>query len=109
MSASERPRRFRYVRLVAPVVLILFTLGWYRFSVVYIQAANDQLVASNNLAVYVPIQQITGYLAALLDATYLIVGVSLVILAYNLVRFLQFRASRASAIQTARASSTSAA
>ena len=92
MSAVP-PQRFRYVRLVAPVILILFTLGWYRFSVVYIQAANNQLVANNNLAVYVPIQQISGYLAALLDATYIVVVVGLIVLAYNFGKFLRFRAS----------------
>ena len=87
------PQRFRYVRLIAPAVLILFTLGWYRFSVVYIQAANNQLVANNNLAVYVPIQQISGYLTALLDATYVVVAFGVIVLAYNLGKFLRFRAS----------------
>ncbi len=91
MKVQSTAQRFRYSRLVAPIILILFALGWYQFSVVYIQGANNQLVENDNLSVYVPVQQIHGYLVALLDATYIIVTIGLVLLAYNLVKFLQFR------------------
>ncbi|MDA4121831.1 MAG: hypothetical protein OK456_01470 [Thaumarchaeota archaeon] len=87
MSAGSTTRRPRYGRLIAPLVLILFVVGWYQFSSVYIQGANNQLVASGNLAVYVPVQQVSGYLAALLDATYATVVIGLLIFAYNLFRF----------------------
>ena len=73
-----------------PLVLVLFAVGWYQFSVTYIQGADNQLVA-NNLAVYVPIQQVQGYLAALLGATYLTVSVGLIVFAYYLVKFLRIR------------------
>lgn len=98
MNAKPTIERFRYSRLVAPVVLILFAVGWYRFSVVYIQGADDQLVAKNNLAVYVPIQQIQSYLTVLLDATILVVAIGLAILVYNILKFARFRARRARGI-----------
>jgi hypothetical protein len=94
MTAPNTPRKFRYSRLIAPIALILFAIGWYQFSVVYIPGANSQLVANDNLAVYVPIQQIQGYLAALLDATYITVSVGLLMFAYYLVKLVRFRSAR---------------
>jgi len=91
MSALATTQRVTYSRLVAPIVLILFAVGWYQFSVVYIQGANDQLVANNNLAVYVPIQQVQGYLAALLEVTYLTVAAGLILFLYYLRKFLKSR------------------
>lgn len=91
MSALVAPQRFNYTRLVAPMLLVLFALGWYQFSAIYIQGADNQLVANNNLAVYVPVQQVQGYLAALLDATYLTVSAGLILFAYYFVKLLRFR------------------
>jgi hypothetical protein len=91
MSARVTTKHFSYYRLIAPIALVLFAVGWYQFSVVYIQGADNQLVASDNLAVYVPIQQVQGYLAALLDATYLTVSAGLVVFAYHLVKLLRFK------------------
>lgn len=109
MRAQDARQRFSRVRLVAPIVLILFALGWYRFSVVYIQAANDQLVLHNNLAVYVPIQQVSGYLTALDDATEVIVLLGLLILTYNVVSFVRLRGwPRGSAEKTDEASARAA-
>ncbi|MGI0091168.1 MAG: hypothetical protein ACREBS_05620 [Nitrososphaerales archaeon] len=86
-STATFPYRF----LVAPLVLLAFALCWYQFSVIYIQGANAQLVRNDNYAVYVPIQQIHAYLGALLEFTYLTVGVSLIMFAYFLVRYIQFK------------------
>jgi len=91
MNAFESSHRVSYSRLIAPIVLILFAVGWYQFSVVYIQGANDQLVANNNLAVYVPIQQVQGYLAALLDVTYITVAAGTIVFAYFLAKSLKSR------------------
>ena len=93
MSGQAASRRFCYVRIVAPIVLVLFVVGWYQFSVTYIQGADNQLVANGNLAVYVPIQQVQGYLSALLDATYVGVSAGLVVLAYQLVKLLRLRSN----------------
>jgi len=94
MSTTTVARKFNYSRLIAPIALIIFAVGWYEFSVVYIPNANNQLVANDNLAVYVPIQQIQGYLAALIDATYLTVSVGLIMFAYYFVKLLRFRSAR---------------
>jgi hypothetical protein len=94
MIAPATPRKFSYSRLIAPIALILFAVGWYQFSVVYIPGADNQLVADGNLAVYVPVQQIQGYLAALLDATYLTVSVGLVMFAYYFVKLVRFKTGR---------------
>jgi hypothetical protein len=94
MSNEKAARRFSYSRLIAPLALILFAVGWYQFSSVYIAGANDQLVANGNLAVYVPIQQVQGYLAALLDATYFTASVGLMMFAYYLVKLLRFKLGR---------------
>ena len=94
MSTEATVARFSYARLIAPIVLVLFVVGWYQFSVVYIQGADNQLVANGNLAVYVPIQQVSGYLAALLDATYIAATAGLMTFAYYLVRLLRARSRR---------------
>jgi hypothetical protein len=89
MTTSQVARRPSYGRLIAPIALVLFVVGWYQFSVTYIQGADSQLVANGNLAVYVPVQQVQGYLAALLGATYLTVSVGLIVFAYYLVKLLR--------------------
>jgi hypothetical protein len=89
MSTRLAQRRFSYSRLIAPMLLVLFAVGWYQFSAVYIQGADNQLVANNNLAVYVPVQQVQGYLAALLDATYLTVSAGLMVFAYYLAKLIR--------------------
>jgi len=86
MRGQATAVRPRYGRLVAPLILALFAVGWYQFSIVYIQRANDQLVANNNLAVYVSVQQVQGYLAALLDATLLTISAALIAFAYFFVK-----------------------
>jgi hypothetical protein len=94
MSTRVTSQKFSYGKLIAPIVLALFAVGWYQFSIVYIQGADNQLVANGNLAVYVPIQQVSGYLAALLDATYLTVSAGLIIFAYYAVKLLRIRSRR---------------
>jgi len=89
MSTQATARRFSFARLVAPMALVLFALGWYQFSIVYIQGADSQLVANGNLAVYVPLQQVQGYLAALLDATYITVSAGLTVFAFYIVKLLR--------------------
>jgi hypothetical protein len=82
---------FPYRFLIAPIALLLFAVGWYRFSVVYIQGANLQLVDHNNYSVYVPFQQISAYLQALREFTYVTVAIALIMFLYFLVRLIQFK------------------
>jgi len=92
MSKQNNQRRvFHYRFLIAPIVLLLFAVGWYRFSVVYIQGANLQLVDHNNYSVYVPFQQISAYLQAMRDFTYVTVALALIMFLYFLARFIQFK------------------
>jgi len=93
MSPPGTVRRFSYAKLIAPLALVLFALGWYQFSIVYIQGADNQLVANGNLAVYVPVQQVNGYIAALLDATYITVSAGLIVFVYYLAKLLRTRSS----------------
>jgi hypothetical protein len=92
--SQGRPKVNR-VRLVAPLILIAFAVLWYQFSVVYIQGADNQLVAKDNLSVYVTIQQVTAYLQALRLATYATAAVGALAFTYYLVKLLRFRASDA--------------
>ena len=85
-----------YRNLVAPLVLALFAVAWYQFSVVYIQGANLQLVQHNNLAVYVPIQQLRAYITALRNFTYVTVSAASVFFLYYVTKFFRLRSARAS-------------
>jgi hypothetical protein len=78
--------KFAYVRLFAPLVLVAFVVFWYQFSLVYIQGANNQLVANDNLSVYVTVQQVNAYLQALKLATYATVSAGTLAFLYYLVK-----------------------
>lgn len=84
-------KAFPYRFLIAPIGLLLFSLGWYRFSVVYIQGANLQLVDHNNYSVYVPFQQVSAYIQALQDFTYVTVAIAAMMFVYFLARFIQYK------------------
>jgi hypothetical protein len=92
--SQSRPKVSR-IRLVAPLILIAFAVFWYEFSIVYIPRADNQLVAQDNLAVYVTIQQVTAYLQALRLTTYATVAVGALAFSYYLVKLLRFRAADA--------------
>jgi hypothetical protein len=87
----EEKRDFPSRYLIAPLVVLLFSIGWYRFSEVYIQNANQQLVEHANLSVYVPLQQLSAYMTAVLDFTYLSVSLSLIFFFYYLAKFIRYR------------------
>ncbi len=86
-------QKIHYRFLIAPLVLLLFALGWYEFSAIYIQRANSQLVLNNNYAVYVPIQQLNAYMGALREFTYATSAIALIMFFYFLARFVQFKRS----------------
>jgi hypothetical protein len=81
--------RAAYARLFAPLVLVVFAVFWYQFSLVYIQGANNQLVANDNLSVYVTVQQVSAYLEALRLATYATVAAGTLAFAYRLVKLIR--------------------
>jgi heme/copper-type cytochrome/quinol oxidase subunit 1 len=91
-TTFARQAKVSYVRLVAPLLLIAFAVLWYEFSVVYIQGANNQLLAYNNLAVYVTLQQVSAYLQVLLITTYVTAAAGALAFAYYLVKLLRIRA-----------------
>ena len=91
---ARKNKNFPYRFLIAPLVVLLFAIGWYRFSETYIQNANQQLVEHANLSVYVPLQQLSAYMTAVLDFTYLSVTLSLIFFSYYLAKFVRFRISQ---------------
>lgn len=82
-------RNFPLRRIVAPVVLVLFVLGWYRFSGAYIQTDDASLLAHGNYAVYVPIQQVAAYMQAVTWVSYAAVFAGLVMLWSGLVAYVE--------------------
>ncbi len=79
-----------YVRkLLAPVVLSLFAVGWYEFSVIYLASNNQLALSSGDLAVYVVPQQFQGYLTATLWICYFVVFMGLAMFWYNLVNIVR--------------------
>ncbi len=76
-------------RLLAPIILSLFAIGWYKFSEIYLSSSNDLALSNGNLAVYVIPQQFEGYLVATLWICYFLVFVGLSLFWYNLVKIVQ--------------------
>jgi hypothetical protein len=79
-----------YIRkLLAPIVLSLFAIGWYKFSEIYLVNSDNTALAHSNYAVYVVPQQLTGYLTATLWICYFLVFAGLSVFWYNLVKIVQ--------------------
>ena len=85
MTVQAGPK-FAYIRLFAPLVLVAFAVFWYQFSLVYIQGADNQLVANDNLSVYVAVQQVSAYIQALRLATYATAAAGTLAFVYYLVK-----------------------
>lgn len=82
----------KYVRkILAPLVLSLFAIGWYQFSKIYLAHANNLALANANFAVYVQSQQFDGYLTATAYICYTVVYVGLALFWYNLVKFVEVK------------------
>ncbi|WP_236748978.1 hypothetical protein [Acidianus manzaensis] len=79
-----------YIRkLLAPLILSLFAIGWYKFSLIYLVGSDNLALQHGNYAVYVVPQQMEGYLNATLWLCYFLVFAGLSIFWYNLVKILQ--------------------
>lgn len=82
----------RYLRrLIAPLVLSLFAIGWYKFSEVTLANANQIALNTANFAVYVQQTQFDGYLTATRYICYVIVYVGLALFWYNLVKVVEVK------------------
>ncbi|ACP39239.1 MULTISPECIES: hypothetical protein [Sulfolobaceae] len=82
----------KYIRkIIAPLVLSLFAIGWYQFSKIYLTHANDLALSNANFAVYVQTQQFDGYLTATRYICYAIVYLGLILFWYNLVKFVEVK------------------
>lgn len=73
-------------RLLAPIILSLFAIGWYKFSEIYLVNSDNIALSHGNYAVYVTPQQLEGYLTATLWICYFFVFVGLSLFWYNLVK-----------------------
>lgn len=79
-----------YVRkLLAPIILSLFAIGWYKFSEIYLVNSDNIALSHGNYAVYVVPQQLEGYLTATLWICYFLVFAGLSVFWYNLVKIVQ--------------------
>lgn len=73
-------------RLLAPIIVSLFSIGWYLFSVDYIVLDNKVALAQGIFSAYVPTDQIDGYIVATRYICYTIVYIALIIFWYKLVK-----------------------
>ncbi len=79
-----------YVRkLLAPLVLSMFAVGWYKFSEVYLVGSDKLALSNGNYAVYVVPTQMQGYLTATLWICYFLVFAGLSVFWYNTVKIVQ--------------------
>ena len=73
-------------RLLAPIIVSLFAIGWYLYSVDYILPNNSVALSHGVFSAYVPTNQIDGYIQATTYICYAIVYIALAIFWYNLVK-----------------------
>ncbi|MEJ2780403.1 hypothetical protein WIW89_05715 [Stygiolobus sp. CP850M] len=80
----------RYLRrLLAPLILSFFAIGWYKFSEGTLANANQIALNTANFAVYVQQTQYDGYLTATRYICYVVVYVGLALFWYNLVKIVE--------------------
>jgi len=80
----------RYLRrLLAPLILSFFAIGWYKFSEDTLANANQIALNTANFAVYVQQTQYDGYLTATRYICYVVVYVGLALFWYNLVKIVE--------------------
>jgi len=80
----------RYLRrLLAPLILSFFAIGWYKFSEGTLANANQIVLNTANFAVYVQQTQYDGYLTATRYICYAVVYVGLALFWYNLVKIVE--------------------
>ncbi|MEJ2771881.1 MULTISPECIES: hypothetical protein [unclassified Stygiolobus] len=80
----------RYLRrLLAPLILSFFVIGWYKFSESTLANANQIALNTANFAVYVQQTQYDGYLTATRYICYVVVYVGLALFWYNLVKIVE--------------------
>ncbi|MEJ2778789.1 hypothetical protein [Stygiolobus sp. RP850M] len=80
----------RYLRrLLAPLILSFFAIGWYKFSESTLANANQIALNTANFAVYVQQTQYDGYLTATRYICYVVVYVGLALFWYNLVKIVE--------------------
>jgi len=80
----------RYLRrLLAPLILSFFAIGWYKFSEGTLANANQIALNTANFAVYVQQTQYDGYLTATRYICYVVVYVGLALFWYNLIKIVE--------------------
>lgn len=76
-------------RLLAPIILSLFAIGWYKFSETYLVYSNELALSQGRYAVYVTPQAMSAYLINTLWFCYFLVFVGLGLFWYNLVKIVK--------------------
>ncbi len=78
-------------KVIAPLILSLFSIAWYQFSAIYLVEADQEALSRANFAVYVNQPQLAGYLEATRWICYVIVYVGLILFWQALVKFVRSR------------------
>lgn len=76
-------------RLLAPIILSLFAIGWYKFSQIYLVNADELALSQGHYAIYVTPQALNAYLTDTLWFCYFLVFVGLGLFWYNLVKIVK--------------------
>ncbi|QKR00164.1 hypothetical protein GWK48_07070 [Metallosphaera tengchongensis] len=88
-KSKTKAKSYPLRRVIAPLVLSLFAIGWYQFSKVYLFNADNLALNQANFAIYVNPAQFQGYLEATTWICYTVVYVGLIMFWYSLVRYVE--------------------
>ncbi|QGA55543.1 hypothetical protein GFS03_12270 [Sulfolobus sp. E5-1-F] len=73
-------------RLLSPLIVSLFAIGWYEFSVQYIVPNNNVALENGVFSAYISPSQLQGYIEATRYICYIVVYLGLIFFWYNLVK-----------------------
>ncbi|WP_063492906.1 hypothetical protein AB1303_08430 [Saccharolobus solfataricus] len=73
-------------RLLSPLIVSLFAIGWYEFSVQYIVPNNNVALENGVFSAYVFPSQLQGYIEVTRYICYIVVYLGLIFFWYNLVK-----------------------
>ncbi|MEM0072934.1 MAG: hypothetical protein QXM17_08175 [Metallosphaera sp.] len=88
-KSKQKSTSYPIRKVIAPLILSLFAIGWYQFSKVYLTGANNIALHQANFLVYVPPDQLQGYLSATTWICYTVVYVGLIMFWISLVNFVK--------------------
>ncbi|ABP94548.1 MULTISPECIES: hypothetical protein [Metallosphaera] len=88
-KSKPKAKPYPVRRVIGPLVLSLFAIAWYQFSKIYLTGADNIALNQANFLVYVPPDQLQGYLEATTWICYTVVYVGLIMFWVSLVKYVQ--------------------